>query len=178
MPSKSIKLISFYFYTWCIYQSYFFIVTPIYMYQKRDYFSSHLVIEILLFFIFILPLIIMVIQNLNFYMHNFVEILPQLILSFLILIIYAYIFVAWWKKQTLLMAWIMALMGMCVGPGLAFCISGFGNGGDIKGLAAIIGINLFYFLLFIGNIIQRKYWPDNKLCNKIRFILTWPCLRT
>lgn len=123
------------------------------------------------------------IQILEQVVHDFNLFIQYIIIQFItpisiLLGLYTLIVVLWCKKQTILRAWLLALTGMFAGPGLFFCMRMPGDGGDIKGLAAIIGINLFYSLLYIGNFLRKKYWPDNKICDKIRPILKKPCLRT
>lgn len=178
MLNKHIRFIVFFLYSWCIYQSYFFITAPLSIYNsyiEEGYLYLPSLWNIILSFFWI-HLLILVIQDFALFIQN--VIIPFIIPVSMLIGLYTFIFNIWWKRQTILSAWLLALTGMFVGPGIFFCIRMPGDGSNYTGLYAIIGINIFYFLLFIGNFLQKKYWPSNKLCNRIRSILTWPCLRT
>lgn len=112
------------------------------------------------------------------YLREMVYFLPFVVPLFLLCIVYGYAFAYWWKKQTLLRAYSIALLGMFVGPGLMFCIGTLGDGSHPERFLCILAANFFYILLIAGDFLQKKYWPKNRFCNRFRAILRWPCLRT
>lgn len=84
----------------------------------------------------------------------------------------------WWKKQTLARAWLLSLVGVLAGPGMIFVVpTRFPIYHPIHPFSAVIYLNIFFTLLVIINFLQKKFWPSNKICNKIRRILQWPCIR-
>lgn len=91
--------------------------------------------------------------------------------------IYVTPFVFWYIRQTIARAFIISLMGFIPGPGIVYIIDDIGPDftlGIITGLLSIF----FYLTLYFGDKLKKKYFPNNKFANKIRYLLTWPCLRT
>lgn len=81
----------------------------------------------------------------------------------------------WLGKQTVLSAWLLALAGMCCGPGLASRVPFDSMSDGDAFYYGLISMNAFYLCFGIVNWLQKKYWPNNKFCNRIRDILRWPC---
>lgn len=84
----------------------------------------------------------------------------------------------WWRKQTFARAWALGLTGWIAGPGILYLIPSRFSFPPLGIYLCLLGANLLCFIMFIGNYLQKRFWPDNKLCNRIRSILQWPCLRT
>lgn len=84
----------------------------------------------------------------------------------------------WWRKQTIIRAWLFSLSGMMTGPGLMYFALSFAIARKHEWWYGMLWLNIFYLALLIGNFLQKRFWPENRICNRIRFILKWPCIRT
>lgn len=179
LSNKLAKYTIFFLYSWCIYQSYFIIIIPFLILDevKSGYFTFGYLGELLGLLFFFIPFAITIVEK---FINDFQWInLVYLAAGCFVLWAYLLFVYFWWDKQTILRAWLLATIGMFAGPGLALIFSVPGDGdSDSKGIIAIIGINIFYFLLYKLNNYQKKHDPDNKFANRIRYILKWPCLRT
>ena len=95
-----------------------------------------------------------------------------------IFFIFSLPFTFWWQKQTIVRACAMTTTNMFAFVGVGIYIPYVV---ELKipwhGVVVVAAVWLFYAGLYYGNKYQRKYYPNNKFCNAIRFILTWPCPR-
>lgn len=174
MLNKFVKIIIFLLYSWCIYQSYLLIVTILVLFAHNFEITALRIDKFCDYFFF--PILLA---------HQIIEELSENILRIHLIIfsgLYAILFIPWYQKQSILRAWYVALIGFLIGPGFGFWgkTMTFGDGGQNQpyGFPTFIILNLFYLLLYIVNFLQTHFYPDNKLANRIRFILKWPCLRT
>ncbi len=189
MLMKIIKIISFVVYSWTIYNFYFFALVTGFFYAEGfefniDYLHGfyHYTSQ---FFIYPVEMLSDIL-DLIFIRHVIPFCDPYLdkenndcaVPFAFICILTAIVLYAWWKRQTIIRAWIMALTGSIAGPGLLLLIMPLTPHSLPFGIPAFIGINLFFSLLLAGNRLQKKYYPDNRLANRIRWLLKWPCLRT
>lgn len=86
-------------------------------------------------------------------------------------------FILWFIKPSILKAWFISLLGLFFGFGsLTMMNLDYLNSPSIWLLVFFI-ICAFYSLIYFGGNYKKKNFPDNKLANKIRFILAWPCFK-
>lgn len=185
MTSKILKIFIFLLYTLFIFQSYVFVIVPTAMIIGYDYFSVRFLITVF-FPIYTLT---------YFLLHTvFVEIpfrifesipddIPGTLLNIGLyivppILILCLLFYWWFKKQSPLTAWGVAFLGSCYAFMIFPSSFVFGDGShkDAFGWIAIPFVNLFYFVLCIIDYNQKKFWPHNKFCNKIRRILASLCI--
>ena len=85
----------------------------------------------------------------------------------------------WWRKQTIIRAWLLSLAGMLFGPGLIFCIVPYMRFGppERAGFYGLLALNIIYLFILVGNFLQKRFWPQNRFINNIRNILQRPCIR-
>lgn len=103
--------------------------------------------------------------------------LSQCLFGLIIIAVYSLPFIFWFKKQSILRAWMLSLMGLLAGPGIVFLFNDF-NPNILKSLNTLIILCSFYFFLILLNKCQRKYFPANKLANQIRHFLKSICLNS
>lgn len=103
-----------------------------------------------------------------------------IILLFTLALIFGYClpFILWFRKQTILRAWSLSLLGLFFGFGILSFINPITRGTNAMGVFIFIIICIFYLIIYFSNKYQNEYFHDNKFANKIRYLLTWPCLRT
>lgn len=82
----------------------------------------------------------------------------------------------WIRKQTVIRAWFLALGGACAGPGLWLFRED--KYSFISAVIVLLLVNVFFAMLTWVNYAQKKYWPNNGPCNRLRLILRQPCLNT
>lgn len=177
MQDKRKAKLDFLLYSWLIYSTYIVIIAPYVLYE----FGWTTALGFIFLFIslfFYIPLIAGVLGSLfhpAIYGQLFSE-LGLILLGIIVINIIGVFF--WWRKQTIPRAWLLALIGYVAGPGIILSppISMLWQPKFI-GFYFLACLNLCYFLLLLGNYLQKKYWPDNRLANKIRSILKRPCLR-
>lgn len=167
-PYKSFKFWLFIIYTYYIYQSNVFSIAIVELIIKYDRLSWDLAaIGLGLFF---LPPVIAIM----------IIFLPSLYLPSLpFLAIYGAVFWLWFRRQNIYTAWLVALTGQFAEPGILFFFRMPGDGGWRQpGVEmGMMGVEIFYFSLLIASIIHKRYFPDNKIANRIAKILAWPCMR-
>ena len=165
---KIIKIIIFILYTWLIYNTYIFITAPyiIELPGIKDY-LSYAIIYTLSSYTFFRELY-----------HISQGIFSNLFLVVIIPILCFYITIYFWcKKQTIFRAWMLALFAYIAGPGLLIVSHPLLINSPISiKRYGIWMISSPFILLIIINLLQKKYWPNNKFCNRLRSILLWPCL--
>lgn len=86
-------------------------------------------------------------------------------------------FIYWFFKPSLLKAWYMSVQGLFLGFGNLSFINPISRGESFMGIYIFLIICALYSFLYFGGKYQKKYYPDNKLANKIRYALVWPCLK-
>lgn len=169
MERRIKKKLIFILYSWFIYNAYVFTITPIYI-KDTDFLSS------ILFALLALSSYFSIIA--------FLMCLPYIftILGFILGLCFfagTISFLFWGRKQTIIRAWLLAETGMFMGPGIPFVF--FHNtidSGYVSPFYGILGLNLLFLTLLIGNYMQKKFWSNNRVMNKICYILKWPCLNT
>lgn len=103
-----------------------------------------------------------------------------IILLFLGALVFGYClpFILWLIKQSILRAWSISLLGLFFGFGILSFANHISSKLSLMGVYIFIIICLFYLIIYFGDKYQSRYFPDNKFANKIRYLPTWPCLRT
>lgn len=171
MKNKYGEVLIFIAYTWLIINSYYFIGAPIIIYS----FGFKQFLEASLFFF---PFLILFFLEVPIFSLDTLFFIGRAIL---ILLGFAFVYFipvhSWWCRQTLLKAFFLSLTGLIIGPGSVFFWTFIGKNMPKTGLLILPLICFFYRFLYEINELQKKFFPDNKFCNAIRFALKWPCLR-
>lgn len=174
MRNKALKIGIFLLYSFLIFNAYFIIGAPVigYFYGYPKLFLYPLIV------IMDLPQFIIA-MTMAFLSRPLLYIFIFAAASFFLFLLWFLQFHLWWKKQTIFSAFLITLTGLLFGPGLHFFRGFFEEmRSPWPGPLILLSVCLFYGLLYLANYLQKKYWPDNKFCKRIRFILKWPCLRT
>lgn len=165
---KIAKYLIFILYTWLIYNLNYLIMTPYTISQTNlltFIIDGFLTLSSYNFFL-IVSKIIGALFTRNYW------IILILFLCFAIPIFF------WFRKQTIFRAWMVAVSGFIAGPGIFFIIGSFRFGPvNEMGLIGFLAMNVLFPLLMIANWAQKRYWPGNKFCDRVRRMLRWPCLK-
>lgn len=185
MASKPVKIFIFLIYTLFIFQSYVFALVPaavcadfnILRYRfLATVFCPLLFIPWILAHFFFIALPQMLIQA---FQKDIFSSLAILAVYYLAPIVISCLLFYWWlKRQSPLTAWGIAFVGSCYAFMIFPSSMAMGDGGhkDAFGWVALPAVNCFYFILCIADILQKKFWPDNKFANRIRRGLASLCL--
>lgn len=178
MSSKEKKYLIFILYSWLIYNSFIFIAAPFliseYGFITVMGMTAFFIFPIYLFFI--IAYFFLIIQVLIYY--------PSTLVFFPIVLINSSAIVFWCKKQTITRAWLLALAGTIVGPGLIYWFftknnsTTFSHSISSAQLWGILCLNAIYLAIFISNYMLKTYYPDNRFGKWIRDALKKPCFRT
>ena len=174
MQNKYLKLFIFILYTWLVVNSSLFIGAPIIIYGHGfwEYFDA---IRSFLF----APFIILYEIYFSFSSSEFFLMLLSVSISLtFIAFIYFLPIHFWWKRQMPLTGFILSVTGLIFGPCGGFFWIFIAAGEPKTGPLILPAVCIFYLCLYYANKLQKKYYPDNKICNAIRAALKWPCLRT
>lgn len=165
------RIFIFLCYSWLIYNAYFFICAPLFIYcyggtETFDFFTHY----IASYFIFD--------RLLNRMPHSayvFYEV-TGIVLFCTLFSLWPFYF--WYRRQTLLTAFFLSMTGFFIGPGGLMLCPGFFVRSSYVFLLSLPSLCIFYLFLYYANKWQKKECPDNKYSNLIRKALKWPCLRT
>lgn len=185
MLNRPIKYAFFLLYTLLIFQSYVFALVPAAIYYDFNIlrlrflatvFFPCLIIPFVLARSFFFDIPKMLLKS---FPDELISTLLTLTLYFIIpLALSCKLFYWWFKKQYPLTAWGIAFLGSCYAFLIFPSTLTLGDGGhkDGFGWVALPAVNCFYFVLCIADLLQKELWPDNKFANKIRSLLSIPCI--
>ena len=176
LKNEHLRNFYFFLYTLLIIKTYFFIGVPFIVIFCDGGFID-LIIRITCYWFFFEQLLIWIFY-IFFHPQLYIDIFILLLLN--IFFVYYWVIFFWIRRQTIFRAWLVALPGTFTVPGwylLSIPAPEFDQlGVVIYGIA--ISLNTFFPLLLVGNYVQKRFWPDNRLVNRLRYYAKRPCLRS
>lgn len=166
MRNKYWRYFAFFMYSWLIYNSFLFIGAPIliYSYGISEYIAGiAMLLTVCFYFIFLLDY------------RAITNIILLILLGGLVYCIPVHL---WLRKQSILTAFLLSVLNLLMGTGSLFFWNCLFPNQPKSGPFLLLAVCLFYILLYYGNKLQKKYYPGNKVANRIRSWLKAPCLRT
>ena len=77
---------------------------------------------------------------------------------------YGFMLFTWLRKQSIYSAWLLALFGLMLGPGLILFYGVLGDGVSMEDyLLLLLLLCAFYWSLIVGNNYMKKGHPNNAL---------------
>lgn len=166
MKNRRIKIAIFAYYTWFIFNLYFIVTGPLFIYIYGYEMWSNYVIELFFFWVLI--------EALTTPPYWALITIPVLCAFFSIFNILQ--LAIWWQKPNLVKAWMVSMSGILTEIGTITFFGGMGKRGVIHLAYMLIAMTFFYLSLYLADRLQRKYLPNNRLASKIRWLLRWPCM--
>lgn len=166
MVSKAIRVIIFIIYTWGVINVAFLVSAPVIMLWGDE------------------PLIETLWADISFIPEKIYIVLTtpgshtEAAIIWFFGFIYLFPLCYWCDRQTLLRAWALSMFGLFIGPGIEFFFGIIKTELVLVGVRLLVGLNVFYLILYLGAKYQEKYGLHNRVLNFFRFILTWPCFKT